>query len=235
MEIHGRLEVRRHRVLVPTWVAKTVMAVTGLVMAAFVVVHMLGNLKVLVDPEGMDAYAAWLREAFEPVLPREGLLWIFRITLAVCLVLHVAFALVLWRRGRATRTRGASRLAARGVSARWMLPTGVLLLLFVVVHILDLTVGRWVEAPGFRHPDPSFHAAANVAASLGRPLMAAFYLLVLLALTLHLAHGIQLAWQDLGGSGPRGRAVAKVVAHAVAIVVLVGDGAVVIAAWTGVL
>ena len=58
MEIHGRREVVRHRVLVPTWVAKTVMSLTGLVMAAFVVVHMLGNLKVLVDPEGM-VRAAW--------------------------------------------------------------------------------------------------------------------------------------------------------------------------------
>lgn len=235
MEIHGRREVERRRVLVPTWVAKTVMSLTGLLMAAFVVVHMLGNLKVLVDPAGMDDYAAWLREAFVPVLPHGGLLWIFRISLAACLLLHLAFALVLWRRGRATRTRGARGLGPRGVAARWMLPTGLLLLAFVVVHILDLTVGRWVAASGFRHPDPTFHAAANVAASLGRPLMAVFYLLVLLALTLHLAHGIQLAWQDLGGSGTRGRAVARVVAHAVAILVLVGDGAVVIAAWTGVL
>lgn len=235
MEIHGRLAVERHRALVPTWVAKTTMSVTGLVMAAFVVVHMLGNLKILVDPAGMDAYAAWLREAFSPVLPREALLWAFRLVLAACLLAHVGCALILWRRGRVTRTRGVRRLAPRGVSARWMMPTGVLLLAFVVVHILDLTVGRWVESPSFRHPDPSFHAAANVAASLGRPLMAAFYLVVLLALAVHLVHGIQLAWQDLGGAGRRGRAVARVVAHVVAVLVVLGDAGVVIAAWTGAL
>lgn len=235
MEIHGRREVAHHRALVPTWVAKAVMAVTGLVMAAFVAVHMLGNLKVLVDPAGMDAYAAWLREAFVPVLPHGGLLWMVRVALALCLVLHVAFALVLWQRGRATRTPGARRLALRGRSARWMLPTGLLLVAFAVVHILDLTVGRWVSAPGFRHPDPGYHAAANVAASLGRPLMAAFYLVVLVALALHLVHGLQLAWQDLGGTAPRGRAVARVVAWAVALLVLVGDAAVVVSAWTGVL
>lgn len=234
VRIQGRTSVPATRVLVPTWLLKTAMALTGALMAAFVVVHMVGNLKIFLGAGEMDAYAAWLREVGEPVIPYGGVLWIFRVVLLACLLVHAAAALILWRRGVRTGTRGARGLAARGWGARLMMPTGLLLLAFVVVHLLDLTIGRLVASGSFRHPDPGFHAAANVAASLGRPLMATFYLLVLVALALHLAHGLHLAWQDVGGAAPRSRRVARVVARLVALAILLGDGAVVIASWAGV-
>ena len=221
------------QVLLPTWAAKTTLAVTGIIMGLFVLVHMLGNLKLLSSAQSMDTYAAWLREVGQPVLPYGSVLWIVRGVLTACLVLHIWCALVLWRRGLHTRTPGVQRaLGVRGWGARLMLPTGLLLLVFVVVHILDLTIGRVVASAQFTHPDPEFHAAANTAASLGRPVMAAFYLLVLVGLAAHLAHGLPLAWQDLGGSGPRTRAVARVIGIVVGLLILVGDAAVVIYAGT---
>lgn len=66
------------RGLIPVWVAKPLLALTGLFMVAFVAIHMLGNLKILIDPDSMDAYAAWLRELLVPLMPYEGALWIFR-------------------------------------------------------------------------------------------------------------------------------------------------------------
>lgn len=234
MEVHGRTRVPARHVGVPNWVMKTTMAVTGTVMALFVLVHMLGNLKILIDPGEMDTYAAWLREVGVPLLPHGGLLWIVRIVMAACLVAHVWCALVLAWRGRRTGTPGSRRaMGLRGWGARLMLPTGILLLVFVAVHLLDLTIGRLVASPAFRHPDPGFHASANVAASLGRPVMASFYLIVLFGLAVHLAHGLPLAWQDVGGSGPRSRDVARVVGLLVAVMILVGDAAVVIVSWTG--
>jgi len=79
------------------------MAVTGTVMAAFVAVHMVGNLKAFMGPEAYNSYAAWLRSVLYPLLPHEGLLWIMRAVLAACLVLHIAAGVDLWRRGRVAR------------------------------------------------------------------------------------------------------------------------------------
>ena len=111
-----------------------------------------------------------------------------------------------------------------------MLPTGLVLLVFVVLHILDLTVGKLVAPAGFRHPDPQFHAATNVIASLDRPVMAVFYLFMLLALAIHFAHGIELAINDLGTTSEKGRSVARIIGSIVAVLVLVGDAAVVLSA-----
>ena len=234
MEIHGRTQpLERRPVRVPTWVAKATMAITGVIMAAFVLIHMIGNLKVLADPASMDSYAAWLRQVGYPLIPHEGVLWAFRITLSICLIAHLTCAVILWRRGARTKTPGAASMGVNGWGARLMLPTGIALGLFVIVHLLDLTIGALVAPASFRHPDPEFHAAANVAASLGRPLMAAFYLFVLLALAAHLIHGFPVAWRDLGGTGPRARIVATAIGHLCVVAILLGDGAVVIAALIG--
>ena len=79
----------RRRRRTPVWasqrVLKATMAVTGTVMALFVVVHMVGNLKVLAGPEAFNGYAAWLRQVAYPLLPHEGLLWAMRLALGVCI------------------------------------------------------------------------------------------------------------------------------------------------------
>lgn len=234
VRIHGRTAVPRRRVLLPGWVLRSALAISGGLMAAFVLVHMVGNLKLLAGRAQMDAYAQWLREVGEPALPQGSVLWALRVVLLLCVLVHVLAALVLWRRGVVTGTPGTRGVRPQAWGARLMMPTGVLILTFVVLHLLDLTLGWGVQSPDFRHPDPDVHAAANVVGSLGRPAMAVLYLVVLVALAVHLSHGIHLAWQDLGGAAPRSRGVARVVAHVVAVAVLFGDGAVVVASWAGV-
>src|ERR1700745_2395710 len=58
---------------------KVVMAVTGMVLVGFVIGHMLGNLKIFLGAEAIDAYAVFLRTMGEPALPYGGLLWVVRI------------------------------------------------------------------------------------------------------------------------------------------------------------
>lgn len=217
----------------PHWVLKVAMSVTGLIMAAFVLIHMVGNLKIFGSHESFNAYSQWLREAFQPLLPYEGLLWIARFTLATCLIIHVWAALTVWARSRQNRGAGRPR-GLHGWLAKFMLPTGIVILGFVVVHLLDLTIGKLVAPENFQHPDPQFHAAANLIASLERPAMAILYLTVLLAIALHLAHGIELAVNDLGGSSPRLLKVARIVGYVLALLLVVGDSAVVLSAHLGV-
>lgn len=219
-------------VRLPTWLAKFVMAVTGLVFTAFVLVHMLGNLKVFSGAAGFDGYAVWLRTLFYPLVPREGVLWLLRVVLGLSLVAHVACSVVLVRRSRAAagphRRRTGFTLASFG--ARSMLLTGVVLLLFVVFHVLDMTLGTRPVAPD---TFVAGSAHANLVASFSRPLVAAFYGVTMLLLAVHIAHGVRLSAGDLGVTGVRARSVVAVLGGVVAVAVLLGNAAIPVAVQLG--
>lgn len=119
---------------------KAVMAVTGVIMLLFLVVHMLGNLKIFFGPESFDGYAAWLRTIGEPVLHNGWYLWVQRTALLACVVLHGLAAYQLSRRDLAARPTGyAHRRRRASYATRTMRWGGVILGLFIVWHILDLT------------------------------------------------------------------------------------------------
>lgn len=234
MTVHGRVwQPNVKNPQIANWQLKIAMAITGLIMVAFVFVHMLGNLKIFSSHESINTYSQWLREAFMPLLPYEGLLWIARIVLGACLLIHVVAAFMVWSRSRSNQGSAKPR-HSKGWFAKLMLPTGLVLLVFIVLHLLDLTIGKLVAPEGFRHPDPEFHAATNLIASLDRPVMAGFYLFMLLALAIHFAHGIELAINDLGTTSEKGRNVARIIGMIVALLVLVGDAMVVLSANLGV-
>lgn len=229
---------------VPSWALKVVMALTGVVFALFLLAHMVGNLKIFTGAEHLNAYAVWLRTAFEPLLPYEGLLWIMRIALLVCLVGHVWAAVLLT--GRAARSRGGAgaaglagagmRLGWRSFAARTMPVTGVVLLGFVVFHLLDLTTGTLVASADYRHlEDGQAHAYENVVASFSRPWASAVYVVTLLVLLAHLTHGLWTVVQDLGVTGRRSRAIGVALAGAVPLLVVVGNLTIPVAVLTGVL
>lgn len=217
-----------------TFACKVAMAITGWLFAAFVGVHMVGNLKIYGGAAGYNSYAHWLRTAFYPVLPYEGLLWVLRVVLGVSLVVHVVASAWLWLRGRRHRGRFRRRVY-RAWSARTMPWTGLILLAFIVFHLLDLTFG--VAGPvAYRHatPEASF-AYANTVTSLARPLAGGAYLVTMLALGAHLIHGLWATTTDLGVTGRRTRAAWRVVGYAVAALVALGNASIPVAVWLGVL
>ena len=129
----------------PSWALKLIM-VTGLIFG-YVIVHMLGNLKIFIGREDFNAYALFLRTMGQPIVPGETVLWIFRIVLLVSLILHVYGAFAL--HGRSRQSRGKFRRQGMVSSwntftARTMIITGVVLLAFIIFHILDLTIGAAV-------------------------------------------------------------------------------------------
>ncbi|WP_083914432.1 succinate dehydrogenase cytochrome b subunit [Nocardia concava] len=216
---------------------KLVMAGTGIVFALFVLVHMIGNLKVYLGAEHFDEYAHWLRTLFEPLLPYEGTLWIFRVVLLSCLIAHVGSAVLLT--GRAHRARGRFRrkgLGLRSFTARTMLVSGLVLLLFIIFHILDLTVGaRPFASDEFEDATrTTSYAYDNLIASFERPAVGAFYLLAMAVLGAHLIHGLWTAVNDLGITGQRLRQVCVAIGGVLALAVMVGNMTIPIAVWTGV-
>jgi len=210
---------------------KILMAVTGLLLVAFLFAHMAGNLKIFVGAESFDHYAHWLRRLGSPLLPETWYLWIQRTVLTVALIGHVTAATILARRARRARpVRYAHRAKVQGsYAARTMRWGGVIILLFVIYHILDLTAGT-LNPVG----DPA-HPHANVVADFapGRWYVTLFYTLAITAVGLHLRHGIFSAARTLGQQTARGERLARQSSLVMAVVLVVGYLSVPFAVLTG--
>ena len=216
---------------------KQVMAVTGLLFGSFVLVHMLGNLKAYLGRQEFDSYALWLRHLLQPAVPYSGVLWVVRAVLLACLVGHMSCAYILWRRARTARGPFRRKgLPLRSFAARTMPVTGIVLLLFIIFHILDLTTGTRPAASAEYTPTSATQsfAYANLVHSFDRPWVSAFYMTAMLLLGLHLSHGLWLAVNDLGATGHRLRQVCLALAGIIAIAVMVGNISLPIAVLTGV-
>ena len=209
---------------------KAVMAVTGLIMVAFLLVHMLGNLKIFFGPHDFDGYAAWLRTIGEPVLHGAWFLWIQRAMLAVALVLHVTCAVQLSRQDRAARPiRYAHSRPSGGSFATWTMRWGGLMLaVFLVWHLLDLTAG--VTNPDFDKGSP-YH---NVVADFQVWWINAIYFIGVLMVGLHVNHGFWSATRTLGlGRRPGRDAAVRAVGSTLAVMITLGFLAVPIGVMTG--
>ncbi|MGB8020019.1 MAG: succinate dehydrogenase cytochrome b subunit [Candidatus Nanopelagicales bacterium] len=215
----------------PSWVLKVVMAVTGVVLVGFLLFHMAGNLKVFLGAEEFNHYAEWLRTLFNPLLPGESFLWVFRAVMLSSFVAHIYSAVTL--RVRARRARGPHRrgaMPAKRWSVRSMLMTGAIILSFVIFHLLDLTIGRTAAATDeFTAGD----AYGNLVASFERPAVALFYALTMLLIAIHLSHGLWSVVNDLGATGQRTRRVGLLLAGAIAIVIALGNMMIPIAVQLG--
>jgi succinate dehydrogenase / fumarate reductase cytochrome b subunit len=210
---------------------KYAMAITGLILLAYVLVHMIGNLKLYLGPESMNAYAEWLRALGEPALPRTVLLWIVRVVLLAAFVLHIhaAYALTMMnRRARPVGYHSRRDYVAADFAARTMRWTGVIVLLFVLFHLADLTFG--VANPGYE----SGAVYSNVVASFSRWPVAILYIVANLALGYHLFHGAWSLFQSLGLNRPAFKHWRRYFAIAFAVVVTAGNVTFPVAVLTGV-
>ena len=211
---------------------KVVMAVTGVILVGFVIAHMIGNIKVFIGMETFNAYAAFLRTMGEPLLPYSALLWVARSILLLSAILHIVAAVELTLMNRSARLHGyeakkstAATLAS--LSMRW---SGVLLAVFIVYHLLHLTVG-WV---GYK-PDQFLHDDVynNVVAGFSVWYVSAFYIVSMAALCLHLDHGVWSMLQTMGLNDARSSSLLRMMSRGVAILVFAGFISVPVAVLAG--
>lgn len=209
---------------------KTIMAVSGLIMLGYLVVHMLGNLKIFFGSDEFNHYAHWLRTLGEPFLHYEWALWIVRLVLVAAVVLHAVSAYQLSRRDiRARPNAYVHKKARSSYATRTMRWGGIILALFIVWHILDLTTGT-VHTGGFQ----SGHPYQNVLDTFSTWYGNVIYIVAVLAMGLHVQHGFWSAAQTLGvGNATRDR-VLKTLANGLAVVLTVGFVSVPVAVMTGV-
>jgi succinate dehydrogenase / fumarate reductase cytochrome b subunit len=179
---------------------KWVMAVSGIVLMGYVLLHMIGNLKVYLGPDALNEYGEFLRTFGEPALPRSTVLWILRIALITAFALHLHAAYALTRmnfRSRAGGYKSKRDYAAANYASRTMRWSGIIVLLFVFYHLADLTWG-WFN-PDYVRGDV-YH---NVVESFSRPIIALLYIVANIALGFHLFHGAWSMFQSLGANNPR--------------------------------
>ncbi|MDU0291502.1 succinate dehydrogenase cytochrome b subunit [Saccharothrix longispora] len=193
---------------------KAVMAVTGAVLLLYVVAHMVGNLAIFAGPEAIDGYGRWLRGI--------GAVWPTRVALFAAVALHFTAAYQLTARARRARGRYEHRRRVQGsYAARTMRWGGVVIALFVVYHLLDLTAG-WLNPHGV-----AGEIHANVVADFRHWYVVLAYTVAVLALGLHIRHGVWSATQTLGVT------TSRVAGLGVAVVVCAGFLSVPFAVVTG--
>ena len=211
---------------------KVVMAVTGVVLVGFVIAHMVGNLKIFLGPEALDSYALFLRTMGEPLVPYETLLWVARFILLTSVVLHIVAAVQLTQMNWAARPLGyvAKQSIATSYAARTMRWSGVILALFVVYHLLHLTVGMvGFERDGFHH----LKVYDNVVAGFSVWYVSLLYIVAMAALCLHLDHGAWSMFQTLGLNNAGMSPALRVLSRVLAVVVFAGFISVPVAVLAG--
>jgi len=172
---------------------KVIMALSGAMILLFLMGHALGNLLIFSGQESLNTYAYWLQN--------NPLLWGFRATMLLLLLLHVVLAIrVYWQNKKARPVAYAvNRDLQLTVSAKTMIFSGAIIFAFIVFHIAHLTLG-WVsttslEVEAGQH---MIDVYSNVVAGFRQPLIAVFYVISLLVIGLHLHHSIKSLFQTLG-------------------------------------
>jgi succinate dehydrogenase / fumarate reductase cytochrome b subunit len=199
---------------------KIIMGVTGLIGIGFVILHMAGNLQVFIGQSKLNDYGAMLHG------PLNELTWLLRIVLIVAVILHVTMAVQLTQRSAAARPIGYQKKVpqAATLASRTMKWGGVLLLVFIVVHILHFTT-ETIDPGGARgavdvHGNRDVYS--NIVASFHIWWVALFYIVAMMALGLHLFHGAWASVRTLGYAKPSPNPLHRKIAAAIAVIVWLG-------------
>ena len=201
---------RAYRFYQTTVGKKAIMAVTGLILFAFILGHLAGNLQVFEGSEKFDAYAVFLRS-----LPAA--LWSARIVLLISVTLHIAATVQLAMLGKSAR--GVSYVkkddSAASYASRTMYWSGPIVGAFVVYHLAQFTfllTGNVQEG----------HPYDNVVFAFQQPLISIFYIVAMILLGMHLSHGIWSMFQSLGVISPTRSPFIKVAARFIALLITLG-------------
>lgn len=208
---------------------KIAMAVSGLVLVLFVIGHMAGNLKIFAGIDAatgdykIDDYGVFLRTMGAEMLGKEGVLWIVRIILLACLVIHALSGIQLARLNRRAKPQKykVRSFDSANAASLTMLYGGLFLLVFIIFHILHFTTGT-LHLSGF----VDGQVYANVFSAFQNFVTAGFYVVSMGLLGLHLYHGTWSMFQTLGVDTPRWNSGIRTAAKVIALAMFIGFSAV---------
>ncbi len=213
------LEATKPKGIARTSIAKKqLMAVSGILLFGFIVAHMAGNLKFFTGEGHFDEYAEFLRRIGDPILGHAWALWILRTMLLAAVVIHIWAAVSLTRQSRAARPipYAHTKMVQANYASRTMRWGGVIIFLFIIYHLLHMTVGT---------VHPNFNQGAvydNSIAAFQVWYVTLAYLVAIASVALHLYHGVWSMVQTLGGNSPRTDRGLKAFSKTIAVVIFVG-------------
>jgi succinate dehydrogenase / fumarate reductase, cytochrome b subunit len=200
---------------------KAMMAISGLILIAFLLVHMYGNLKMFLGAESFDHYAEWLKgDILYPLIPKGWFIWLFRAFMVAAIALHIYSAATLWRRARAANPSAytAKKTLAQTYSARTMRWGGIILLGLLIFHLAEFTVkASLVSSPANASPHDMVIAEFSVW------WLVVVYALWLVTVCMHVRHGMWSAMATLGANtSAKARVVLNGCAWAIALLLYIG-------------
>jgi len=204
---------------------KAIMASTGVVLFGFVIGHMIGNLQIYEGREKLDAYGQLLHS-----LP--GLLWTTRIILLTCVSLHIltTVQLALLKKSARPVEYVKKDNSHSSYASRTMYWSGPIVLVFIIYHILHLTLGV-VQPDTYQFGavyDNLVHGFQNYAIS-------GFYILSMVLLCIHIYHGAWSMFQSLGVNHPTYTPILRKFAALMAIVIFIGNISIPVSVMVGVI
>ena len=211
---------------------KWVMGITGVALLGFVLIHMIGNLKVFLGEGQLDSYAHFLRNLLYPFLPKTAALWLARTGLVFAFLLHIhaAASLTMLNRRANTRYEGPRDYAVASYASRTMRYSGVIVAIFLFWHLADLT---WGVTPMAAEGWQAGAVEDNLLGSLSRGGVAILYVVANVLLGIHIYHGAWSLFQSLGLAHPAYKRWRRWFAQAFAAVIVIGNVSIPLAIWTG--
>ena len=208
---------------------KLIVGVTGLMLLGFLMAHMLGNMALFQGADALNAYADWLQG--------HPALWAMRSGLALVFGLHVYVAIQLARENRAARpTRYVTaHVYQTSWASRYMVATGLLVIVFVALHLLHFTFGALV--PGFAAVDASgrHDVYAMVVDSFRNPWICLGYVVAMNLIGFHLLHGARSLFQTIGINHDSYNSSIRVLTLALVAIFVIGNSSLPILVYAGVI
>jgi succinate dehydrogenase / fumarate reductase, cytochrome b subunit len=208
---------------------KILMALTGLGMVGFVCTHLLGNSSIFAGPGGINAYAEHLHSL-------GPLVWVFRLVMLALLTIHVVYGVQLTLENNAANPQGyaVNKMVKATFASKTMIWTGVIIVVFIGYHISHFTVRAWSDVSAFAGQVPG-NVFGMVVGSFQHGIIAFVYIVAMVALLLHLSHGVQSFFQTLGLSNDRTQCGISKGGKALAIILGVGYIAIPLSILIGIL
>jgi succinate dehydrogenase / fumarate reductase, cytochrome b subunit len=226
MEMYNGLAMSSHfgRFFASSVGTKLLIGVTGFLLFAYLILHLVGNAIILFSQEAFNGYAHFLLSNPLVVPVEIGLLLIF--------LLHIYKTLRMWFDNRAarpvryTKTAMAGHTSRKSVASTTMILSGLLIVIFVVIHVRQFKFGTHYLVEG---SDAVRDLARTEIEVFQQPVWVAFYVICTLLVGLHLRHGIASAFQSLGLDHPT--YTRQIVTWGIIVAVIIGGGLALIPIW----
>lgn len=208
---------------------KWIVALTGIVLIAYVIGHLLGNLQIYISPEQIDWYGAKLHSL-------GMFLWAIRAFLIACFIAHIATTILLAienRRARPERYAVKKNIRTTG-AARTMVVSGLIVFCFVIYHLLQFTIRP--ESLGIKsYTLPNGHNDVYTMVVMGflNPYATIFYIVGLFLLAMHLSHGFSSFLQTLGLNGGKTARFLEIGGTALAWLIFAGYTSIPVSVYMG--